>query len=78
MARRAADPEAKNRRKAVRDGDWKLVSDSGKESLFDLSTDPAEKNNRMESNPVIGSRLRDILAGWEKDTAAPRLREFAG
>jgi arylsulfatase A-like enzyme len=67
-----------NRRQAVRDGDWKLVSDSGKESLFDLSVDPAEKDNRIESNFGIASRLRDLLSDWEKDTAAPRLREFAG
>ena len=66
----------KNRRKAVRDGDWKLVSDNGKESLFNLSTDPVEKENLSESNPAVAARLRGLLADWEKATAASRLRAF--
>ena len=66
----------KNQRKAVRDGDWKLVSDTGKESLFNLSTDPLEKENLSESNPAVAARLRGLLADWEKATAAPRLRAF--
>lgn len=66
----------KNRRKAVRDGDWKLVSDNGKESLFNLSTDPVEKENLSESNSAVAARLRGLLADWEKATAASRLRAF--
>ena len=66
----------KNRRKAVRDGDWKLVSDTGKESLFNLSTDPLEKENLSESNPAVAARLRGLLADWEKATAALRLSDF--
>jgi N-acetylgalactosamine-6-sulfatase len=68
----------KNRRKAVRDGDWKLVSDNGKEALFDLRADPEEKNDLLAANPQEAARLRGLLAGWEKATAAPRLRAFPG
>ncbi|MBL8242072.1 MAG: sulfatase-like hydrolase/transferase [Bryobacterales bacterium] len=68
----------KNRRKAVRDGDWKLVSNNGKEELFDLRADPEEKEDRIGARPEEAARLRQLLAGWEKATAAPRLREFKG
>ncbi|MFN0100755.1 MAG: sulfatase-like hydrolase/transferase [Bryobacteraceae bacterium] len=69
---------AKNRRKAVRDGDWKLVSDNGNESLFNLRADREEKNDLMGSNPAKAARLRGLLAQWEKEVAAPRLRAFPG
>ncbi len=67
-----------NRRKAVRDGDWKLVSENGKEWLFDLKTDPSEKTDLVSANPAEAARLRNLLADWEREVAAPRLREFPG
>jgi len=68
----------KNRRKAVREGDWKLVSENGKEALFNLKADPGEKDDQIAVNTDVAERLRRLLSNWEKDTAAPRLRDFPG
>jgi N-acetylgalactosamine-6-sulfatase len=67
---------AENRRKAARDGDWKLVSENGKESLYDLRTDPGERTDLLAKEPRIGAALQAKLAAWEREVAAPRLREF--
>lgn len=67
---------AENRRKAVRDGDWKLVSENGQESLHDLKTDPGEKTDVLAKKPKIARSLRTKLAEWEKDVSAPRLKDF--
>jgi N-acetylgalactosamine-6-sulfatase len=67
---------AENRRKAVRDGNWKYVSDSGKEFLFDLAADPAESKNLLAAQPRMVAELKDKLTSWEVKTAAPRLRGF--
>jgi N-acetylgalactosamine-6-sulfatase len=67
---------AENTRKAVRHGDWKLVNDSGAESLHNLVRDPGEKENLLEREKGIAADLRARLAAWEKDVRAPRLREF--
>ena len=47
-------------RGAMRKGDWKLVKMAllaGKTELFDLATDPGEKNNVADQNPEI---VRDL------------------
>lgn len=67
-----------NRRKAVRDGDWKLVSENGKEFLFHLGEDPRERNDLLAAKPEEAARLRDLLAAWEKEVEAPRLKDFPG
>jgi len=67
---------AGNRRKAARDRDWKLVWENGKESLYDLKTDPGEKADLLAREPKIGSNLRAKLAAWEREVTAPRLKEF--
>jgi arylsulfatase A len=53
---------------AVRQGDWKghlrqLQKGEGKEifELYDLSSDPSEKENVAAANPEMESRLREIL-----------------
>ncbi|MBM3785728.1 MAG: N-acetylgalactosamine-6-sulfatase [Acidobacteria bacterium] len=69
---------SENRRKAARDGDWKLVVENGVESLHNLAGDPGEKENVLEANPGVAGRLRTALARWEAEVAAPRLREFPG
>jgi arylsulfatase A-like enzyme len=56
-------------RGAVREGDWKLVWQTtlpSKTELFDIATDPSEKDNLAAANPDIVARLRnriDQLAG---------------
>jgi len=67
---------ADNTRKAVRDGDWKLVNDSGAESLHHLGRDPQEQNNLLAQEPAVAAGLRKKLAAWEQDVRAPRLKEF--
>lgn len=68
----------KNRRKAVRDGDWKLVSNNDREELYHLATDPGEQVDVLKAQPEVAARLRGLLAGWEREVAAPRLRGFPG
>ncbi len=67
---------AANRRKAVRDGRWKYVFDSGAEYLFDLEADPAEAKNLLAADPPKAAQLKSKLALWEAGTASPRLRDF--
>jgi len=57
---------------AVRDGDWKWLRDEkGEEYLFDLSTDPAEKNNIKEKFPEMFLKLKNKYGAWEKTMLAP-------
>jgi arylsulfatase A len=67
---------AKNVRKAVRDGGWKLVNDNGEESLHQLAEDEAEQVNRIEASPEKANELRAKLAAWEGEVQAPRLQSF--
>lgn len=52
--------------KAIRDGKWKYLLTEQGESLFDLSTDPSEKNNLKEKRPEIFVKLKSKYAEWEK------------
>ena len=65
------------RRKAVRSGDWKYVSDSGKEELHNLAGDPGESTDLLRQRPEIAADLKKKLAAWETDVQAPRLRDFS-
>lgn len=66
----------RNRRKAVRQGRWKYIFDSGKEYLFDLEADAGEQRSLLAGEPATASQLKAKLAAWEEETAAPRLRGF--
>jgi arylsulfatase A-like enzyme len=65
-----------NVRKAVREGDLKLVIDNGEEELHDLSRDDREEHNLLPGASADAARLKKLLAAWEVDVMAPRLREF--
>ncbi|MDX1979392.1 MAG: sulfatase-like hydrolase/transferase [Bryobacteraceae bacterium] len=67
---------AANTRKAVLDGDWKYVWDNGKEELHNLAEDMVEQNNRLTAEPGITAELKRLLARWEDDVRAPRLKDF--
>jgi arylsulfatase A-like enzyme len=67
----------KARRKAVREGDWKYIDDSGKQYLFDLAGDEQEKRDLLAERPEVAARLRSLLARWEEDVRAPRLAGFS-
>jgi arylsulfatase A-like enzyme len=63
-------------RKAVRDGDMKFIAldNAGKvqEYLFNLGTDPQEKNNLLARQPETVERLRRLLKDWEDKVRPPR------
>ena len=62
--------------RAVRDGDWKLVSKQDgsqrQDWLFDLRKDRAEKSDLAASRPTDMQRLRNLLAQWEDDVKPNR------
>jgi N-acetylgalactosamine-6-sulfatase len=65
-----------NVRKAVMEGDLKLVIDNGAEELHNLATDQSEEKNLLPGAAADAARLKRKLADWERDVMAPRLREF--
>lgn len=67
---------ADNVRKAVRDGQWKLVDDNGKQELHDLSNDETEQKDLLAAQPDRAAALRKKLADWERDVRSPRLAAF--
>ncbi|MEM7260623.1 MAG: sulfatase [Planctomycetota bacterium] len=54
---------------AARDGRWKLIHelDSGRDQLFDLATDPNERENLADPNPEITGALRERAIEWARD-----------
>ena len=51
--------------RAIRDGDWKLVSTKdGTWELYDLESDRTEVNNRMESERTVAARLLSKYDAW--------------
>ncbi len=62
--------------KAAREGDLKLILDSGKEELYDLSRDEREQTNLLPGAAEAAASLRTKLAAWEREVMAPRLRPF--
>jgi N-acetylgalactosamine-6-sulfatase len=63
-------------RKCAREGDLKLVIDNGEEGLHDLARDEREEHNLLPAAAAEAARLKKLLAAWELDVMAPRLREF--
>ena len=62
----------RNQHKALRDGKWKYLKDEkGNEYLFDLSIDPAEKDNVKEKEEVIFEKLKNEYRIWETTVLAP-------
>jgi arylsulfatase A-like enzyme len=63
-------------RAAVRDGDWKLVWISlipGKMELFNLASDPSEKNDLSKQNPARVDELRGRATALAREMAQPLL-----
>ena len=58
--------------KAMRDGKWKYFQDEkGNEYLFDLDSDPVEKNNLKEKFPELFQQLKNKYSEWEKTVLTP-------
>lgn len=57
-------------RRAVRDGDWKLVDPGGDQAgprLFNLADDAGEQHDLAEQHPRRVSALQEMLQAWEAD-----------
>jgi arylsulfatase A-like enzyme len=50
--------------RAVRDGDWKLVSYKGEWGLYNLKNDPVESNDLSKSNPEKVQELKIKFNNW--------------
>lgn len=63
-------------RKAVRDGSLKYIrlqnGNNVKEYLFDLKSDPAEKNNLLNEQPENVRKLKTLLQNWEQEVKHKR------
>lgn len=56
-----------NRGRAIRDGDWKLVSYNGGWELYNLSEDPVESKDLSEENPEKVSEMNDKFEAWARE-----------
>ena len=67
--RQATAAPVRNQR-AVRQGDWKVMVESGKVFLFNLREDPGERNDLAKERSDIVRKLFPLVAAWEKDVDA--------
>ena len=59
-------------KRSVRDGKWKyILSDNGKEELYDIDADAQEKKNISADFPELSMKFREFLKN-----AARHQREF--
>jgi arylsulfatase A-like enzyme len=60
--------------RGIRAGRYKLLSDSltGARALYDLETDPYEKNDLLSKRPELGAALEQQLQRWETSLMSPR------
>jgi arylsulfatase A-like enzyme len=56
--------------RAVRRGDWKYVDDRGQYFIFNLRTDPGERNDVARQHADLIRELRALVARWEADVDA--------
>ena len=61
----------RNKQKAIREGNWKWLQDEKGEYLFDLSTDPGEKNNLKDQQPAKFESLKEKFEKWESTVLKP-------
>lgn len=52
-------------RTAVRVGDWKMVTRGEQNELYNLASDPSEKQNVAQSHPEIVKQLSDHMQAWQ-------------
>lgn len=67
--------------RAVRSGDWKLVVDGNASFVFNLRTDPGERNDMAKLRQDVAARLRPMVDDWvaeiETEAVERGLREPA-
>ncbi len=54
------------KQEAVRSGQWKYLTDAGKEYLFDLSLDQREQADFKKKNPEMLGQLRSEFQKWQE------------
>jgi arylsulfatase A len=70
--RTAGPPPVNMNQKAVRSGDWKLLIDGAvtRIFLFNVNTDPGERQDLFARQPDVVQRLQQQLTAWERDVDA--------
>jgi uncharacterized sulfatase len=63
---------------AIRKGDWKYITFGGSQYLFDLATDPYEKQDLAAKKPEQAKALRSQLEQWTQTLIPPGLPELKG
>ena len=63
--------DGNDKRWAVRQGDWKLVSVKGETELYNLKEDISEQNNLADKNPEKVSGLKNKYENWRRKMAPP-------
>jgi len=61
----------RSKQKAIREGDWKYLQDEKGEYLFNLVSDPGEKNDVKAKEESVFNRLKQKYADWEKTVLEP-------
>ncbi|MFO0366728.1 MAG: sulfatase [Acidobacteriota bacterium] len=56
---------ADRQQRACRKGPWKWISDSGFDQLFNLATDPGERNDLSWQHPALTRELAALYQQWE-------------
>jgi arylsulfatase A-like enzyme len=63
--------------RAVRAGDWKLLYDGSRAMLFNVRSDPSERNDLMREQSEIARRLAPLVAAWQEDVDGEAKRNAA-
>ena len=58
---------------AIRKGNFKYLKWNDREFLFDLSKDPKEKNNLLNTQPTVAKQLRKKLTQWNNQLKNKKL-----
>jgi hypothetical protein len=62
----------RRRLRALLSGPFKLIEgEDGNDELYDLRSDPGERNDLSSSQPETRTRMREMLFGQVRDLAAP-------
>ncbi|WP_026898080.1 sulfatase-like hydrolase/transferase [Daejeonella oryzae] len=61
----------RTKQKAIRMGEWKYLQDEKGEYLFNLDTDPGEKNDLKATQQTIFNQLKMKYGNWEKTVLQP-------
>ncbi len=56
--------------KAVRSGDWKLVRDGGHVFIYNLRTDPGERQDLARTRQDVAQKLWPLVQAWERNVDA--------